>query len=88
MTGTVEKTLTAPSATPVVVNRGTDFNTLTVVHTRHYLRWIFGALVLFVVLQRFCGAWASPSPSPRWPVRSGSCSARSLPWPGCRSHRS
>lgn len=39
-------------ATPEAVNHGaTDFNTLTVVHTRHYLRWIFGAIVLFLVLQ-------------------------------------
>lgn len=51
MTDTVEKTGTAPSVSPVVVNRGTDYSALTVVHTRHYLRWIFGALVLFVVLQ-------------------------------------
>ena len=50
MTDTVQKTA------PVVVNRGTppattDFNALKVVHTRHYVRWVFGALVLFVVLQ-------------------------------------
>ena len=65
MTDTVQKTATAPpgtatsgsatsgsaaSGTPAVVNR-TDYNALKVVHTRHYLRWIFGALALFLVLQ-------------------------------------
>ncbi|TFC21779.1 amino acid ABC transporter permease [Cryobacterium glucosi] len=35
-----------------VVNRNSpDFAALKVVHTRHVVRWIFGALVLFVVLQ-------------------------------------
>jgi polar amino acid transport system permease protein len=58
MTDTVHTVSTAPtepaaSGTPTVVNRGanTDYNALTVVHTRHYLRWAFGALVLFVVAQ-------------------------------------
>ena len=53
-TGTAAADAAAASATPEVVNRGpggTDYNALTVVHTRHYLRWAFGALALFVVLQ-------------------------------------
>jgi polar amino acid transport system permease protein len=50
MTDTVQK------ASPIVVNRGahsldTDYSMLTAVPTRHYVRWIFGALILFVVLQ-------------------------------------
>ena len=50
MTDTVQK------APPAVVNRGShradiDYSALKVVHNRHYVRWIFGALVLFVVLQ-------------------------------------
>jgi polar amino acid transport system permease protein len=55
MTDTVQ-TDTVHKASPNVVNRGahaagTDYSALTVVPTRHYLRWIFGALILFVVLQ-------------------------------------
>ena len=53
MTTTIPKTETPDSAGTVTVapGTGTDFGALTVVHTRHYLRWILAAIIVFVVLQ-------------------------------------
>lgn len=57
MTNTVQEQRSAapstyPTANPAVVNRDSpDFGALRVVHTRHYVRWSFGAIVLFLVLQ-------------------------------------